>query len=172
MTASRPATRTDASAIAAIRYRSSAAAYRDLLPAERLFPLSVSDWTERVAGLIEEPDHLVVVAVDSDGTVLGFVCAAPSRDHDADDGTAEVQMLYVDPDRWRTGVGGMLLRAATEGLAGRGFTGATLWVLTANRPARCFYENHGWQPDQATKEHGYATEVRYRRSLAARDQPG
>jgi hypothetical protein len=33
-----------------------------------------------------------------------------------------------------------------------GHRSATLWVLTANARARSFYEQRGWQHDQASKE--------------------
>jgi len=55
-------------------------------------------------------------------------------------------------------------------MAGRGFTSAILWVLTANDGARRFYEAGGWQPDGATNMLDFdgtpIEEIRYRLDLA------
>ena len=58
---------------------------------------------------------------------------------------------YVDPECWRRGVGGALLRAAVAELLERGWGEVTLWVFTANDPAQAFYESLGFKPDGATK---------------------
>ena len=47
----------------------------------------------------------------------------------------------------REGVGRMLHAHATAALASRGFSTATLWVLTGNAPARAFYAAMGWSAD-------------------------
>ena len=48
-------------------------------------------------------------------------------------------------------------------------TEATLWVLTGNKRARRFYEQHGWTADGAQKTDWRGDvrldEVRYRRTL-------
>lgn len=66
------------------------------------------------------------VAVDGDA-VVGFAITTPS----------ELHALYVDPDRWGTGVAAAL-HAALD------LTAATLIVLAGNARARRFYEKHGW----------------------------
>jgi hypothetical protein len=61
--------------------------------------------------------------------------------------------------------------AALQGLAGAGFTAATLWVLESNARARRFYEACGWSADGTAKvddSRGFPlSEVRYRRSLSS-----
>jgi GNAT superfamily N-acetyltransferase len=93
----------------------------------------------------------------------------PSRDDDAPSNTGEIAALYVDPDRWRRGIGAALVDAATDAAYARTFRTLTLWVLAANSPARAFYDRMGFAPDGHTKTDsrlGFPLyEVRYRRPL-------
>lgn len=103
------------------------------------------------------------------GTVVGFCSLIPTRDTDAESATGEVAALFVSPDRWRSGVGQALLHACIEAARLRRYRAITLWVMTANVAARCFYEKLGFVLDGASKveERGsYSlTEVRYRLEL-------
>ena len=125
---------------------------------------------ERGFGRHERRDGVLLVAQDT-GTVVGFVDAGPTGDPGDDPGAVgQVYAVYVDPQRWRGGVGGMLMRAAESGLAAAGFDQATLWVRETNARARSFYEAIGWSPDGDTKQSVIAgrvpiTELRYRRRL-------
>ncbi len=103
------------------------------------------------------------------GTVVGFCSLIPTRDTDAEAATGEVAALYVSPERWRSGVGQALLHACIDAARLRRYRAVTLWVMTANVAARCFYEKLGFALDGASRveERGsYAlTEVRYRLDL-------
>ena len=57
--------------------------------------------------------------------------------------------LYVLPERRRGGLGSALLTAGLDELHARGGEVATLWVFTANHPARAFYARFGFVPDGA-----------------------
>jgi ribosomal protein S18 acetylase RimI-like enzyme len=100
--------------------------------------------------------------------LLGFVTFGGSRDDDAE-GLGEVYALYVDPERYRGGVGRMLMADARDRLADAGFTEAILWVLQGNDRARRFYEGEGWVPDGATREENpydiVSNVARFRRKL-------
>jgi ribosomal protein S18 acetylase RimI-like enzyme len=85
------------------------------------------------------------------GAVIGFVTFGPSRDEDAV-GMGEIYALYVDPGRYRGGVGRMLMAHARRRLKGEGFEAAVLWALIGNDRAAGFYEREGWRPDGATRE--------------------
>jgi GNAT superfamily N-acetyltransferase len=102
--------------------------------------------------------------------VVGFVTITPSRDEDAP-AAGEIQALYVDPSRWRGGVGRLLLREACTRLRRRGFEEAILWVLAGNQRGEHFYEAHGWRRDGAARwEQPYDVRsrvIRYRRTLTA-----
>ncbi len=85
----------------------------------------------------------------------------------------EVYAIYVDPRRWRGGLGSELLAAAERALANEGFGQAILWVLEGNDRGRSFYETRGWSPDGALKieEIGgvQVSELRYRKQIGGSD---
>jgi GNAT superfamily N-acetyltransferase len=110
------------------------------------------------------------VLVDGPADVVGLVHVCPSRDEDAGEDVGEVTAIYVSPELWGRGAGRSLMKRATDGLRGAGFTEATLWVLDTNARARQFYESGGWSADGAEKlddRRGFRmVEVRYRRSIS------
>jgi ribosomal protein S18 acetylase RimI-like enzyme len=91
----------------------------------------------------------------------------PARDEDLGPRACEVAAIYVDPSRWRSGVGTSLLHAAVRRLDDGRWDEATLWVLEDNPQARGFYTKHGFTPDGALRRDADEDppEVRLRRSL-------
>jgi ribosomal protein S18 acetylase RimI-like enzyme len=160
MTVRRP-TPDDARPIAELHVRSWRAAYRGLLPDELLDRLSVDEREGKWRELIASSGAAVVVA-ELDGRLAGFCVTAPSGDE------AELTALYVEPERWRTGIGGRLLRAAIDDLRAGGCRALTLWVLPANASAIAFYERFGFEHDGGEKiEEGTGARcVRMRAALA------
>jgi GNAT superfamily N-acetyltransferase len=156
----------DADAIASVHERAWHAAYRHVFPHEALdaFRSDANRWRARLSA--PPPRSAAFVAEDEDG-VTGFLSLGKSRDPG---GAGEVYAIYVDPDRWRSGVGAALMRRAEDELRSFGFPAATLWVLDDNPRARRFYESAGWEVDGATKIDTYlgveVGEVRYARMLA------
>ena len=149
----RRATPDDAAGIARVHVRGWQVGYRGLLADEVLDGLRVDERTSSWRERLTHPDPTgatTSVAVAGD-RVLGFTSAGTSRDDDAPAGTHEVWALYVDPDRWRAGVGRLLADALVEDLAGAGALRVTLWVLSANARARAFYESQGWVVEGATR---------------------
>jgi GNAT superfamily N-acetyltransferase len=109
----------------------------------------------------------LVVAVD-EGAVLGFATAEPT----ASRRVAEVRYVGVDPDRWGSGVGGLVLARMAEELPAAGFHAAQLLVYADNAPARRLYERMGWRPGQhepTLHPRTHKPEVRYHLSLV--EQP-
>lgn len=166
----RRATPLDAHAIAEIHVRAWKVAYHGLIPDELLDGLSVAQreqfWREATAG---GHGAGAIFVADRDGDVAGFCAlATPSRDEDADDGTAAIGAIYVDPSAWRRGVGSLLMAAALAELRAGGWRFVTLWVLAANRQARSFYARFGFEPDGAEMggERSGQREVRLRASVA------
>jgi GNAT superfamily N-acetyltransferase len=91
----------------------------------------------------------------------------PSRDADATPTDCEVAALYVEPDRWRRGIGRALMRAALDKATGDGYESVTLWVFEQNTPGRGFYEAFGFKPDGQTQQKpDRPPEVRLRLTLA------
>ncbi len=164
----RPADPTDAEGIARAHTASWQVAYRGIFPDDYLDGLRWQDRQERWAQVLTGPseDRATLVAVAA-GTVIGLASIGPSRDEDlAGSGIHELYAVYLDPARWRQGVGSMLLRAALE-LAPSTAPAVTLWVLEANVRARQFYQRHGFAPDGGRKQYDGVgppvPELRYRR---------
>ena len=142
-------------------------AYEGLLTPEFLAALSVEsrqDWWERRLNGLEIGAAVLVVADSDAGNAEGFAFLGPCSPTEG-----EVYAIYVDPARWRGGLGATLLAAAEGTLRAAGFSEAVLWVLEGNHRGRSFYESQGWRHDGAFKieEIGgvQVNELRYRREL-------
>lgn len=168
----RPATITDATAIADVHVRSWQAAYRGMMPQDYLDRLEPADRLPRWQRLLADTDRTradVLVAAGDDG-ICGFSSFGPARDADQDpDRVAEVRAIYLAPRSMGHGVGRALMTASVERLAQMGYEQVALWVLDVNERARRFYELAGFRPDGASKldnrDELQLTEVRYRRPL-------
>ena len=79
--------------------------------------------------------------------IIGFCTLVPSRDVDALPHVGEISAIYVNPSRWRQGVGRRLVAAAVSQAQSRRFDRISLWVLCANDGARSFYDSLGFQHD-------------------------
>jgi ribosomal protein S18 acetylase RimI-like enzyme len=196
-TALREARRGEELVVAELHVRSWQEAYRELMPAEFLAGLDPRERAERYrfgAGEAGGPTTVVAVEVDEWGRaggvggdpsltnrevrsgspptpfepMIGFVTYGPSRDEDAR-GLAEIYALYVDPERYRAGVGRLLMAEARLRLGDAGYTEAILWVLQGNTRAAEFYQGEGWRRDGASREenpYGIRSKVdRFRRGL-------
>jgi GNAT superfamily N-acetyltransferase len=157
----------DSKRLAEIHVTSWQKAYDGLLPAEFLRALSVDsrhEWWSRRLNALENGGAVLIVAESEVGSPEGFAFLGPCS---ATEG--EVYAIYVDPGRWRAGLGSELLAAAELTLREGGFEQAVLWVLEGNRRGRAFYETQGWKQDGALKieEIGgvQVTELRYRKDL-------
>ncbi len=85
-----------------------------------------------------EPDHLQHVLVAEDATgIVGFVTLLPPED-----GVAEIEDLFVDPDFWRRGVATSLMGAAEERALAQG---AYALHVVSGESARPFYESCGFE---------------------------
>ena len=130
------------------------------------YPFAGAEVARALGELLRDPAHLVLVA-EEDGRVVGFASSGATRDDGEPPRTGELYTIYVLPERWGTGSGRDLMRAAVGRLRGRGFERALLWVLEDNPRARRFYERAGWAADGARKaEERFgvrAPEVRYRK---------
>lgn len=166
----RPASLTDAPALARVHIASWRSAYRGLMPAALLEGLSeaafTSNWQQRLAQM---PRSTVLALADEQ--VVGLAAAGPSRDPDAvPERTGELYALYVHPESWNMGVGQRLWSEARNLLVGERFTEVTLWVLVGNRRARTFYQAVGFVQEpgaikNVAREGFVLPEVRYRMLL-------
>jgi RimJ/RimL family protein N-acetyltransferase len=145
----------DISAIAGIHVRSWQAAYRGILPDELLDSLSVAEreasWRELLS---DSDDRWLTLVAERAGHLAGFCSVAtPGRDVDADESTAEIGALYVDPAHWRQGIGSAILLAALDELDKRGWHQMILWVLPENRAALAFYAKFGFEVEGGVEKH-------------------
>ena len=76
-----------------------------------------------------------VVVAEIDGRIAGFAVVLD------DEGTAELDGLFVEPELWRQGVGSALLEEAVHQARSRGLS---LMTVVANPGARDFYERCGF----------------------------
>src|SRR4051794_15257996 len=149
----RTATVEDAAAVEAVRLRGWQAAYRGIVPDSYLD--GMEEQPERRAAVIVAPSGVTTLVAEDEGAVVGMAVFGPARDGED---AVELYALYVEPGRWRAGVGTSLL-AACEGVS-------VLWVLEDNTRARAFYGRHGFVADGASQVldlGGPVTEVRMRR---------
>jgi ribosomal protein S18 acetylase RimI-like enzyme len=159
----------DARGVAAIHVRSWQAAYRGLVPESFLRSLSIEHREATWRELLENRTSDVWVAGE-EGGMLGWICVGKSRDPDVDATTAELWAIYVDPNRWRRGVGHALWSRAAEHLRASEFSRVTVWVLKENAEALRFYGSIGFVADpghEKTIELGGAelVEIRLRRDV-------
>lgn len=142
----------DASAMGRVMVDSFLSAHRGQMP-DAAWQQRADEWTPEVSArgwaraLTAQAEgnaarDVVLVAEDEAG-VLSALVSGTAADDDPSGSTAEIGALYVLPDRRGQGIGGSLLRAAAGELADRGFSSLQLDVLTANLPARAFYEAMG-----------------------------
>ena len=130
------------------------AAHRGQVP-EAAWQQRVAEWTPGVSAAAwartlaeqaeshDRPDVLLVADDDVHG-VVGLVLATVPGDDPSGD-LAEVGALYVLPGHQGRGVGRLLLREAAAVLRSRGSRRLRIGVLSANLPARGFYEAMGGQ---------------------------
>ncbi|MFM1966525.1 MAG: hypothetical protein RL134_2250 [Actinomycetota bacterium] len=109
----------------------------------------VRQWTEALTS-----GRTTLIAEDSHGVVLGFLCFGPSRDEDRQ-GEVEIHTLYVHPSRWRQGVGSALMDQVPD-------PGGpiSLWTSEGSAQARGFYARHGFEPDGATEAGHHVPQIR------------
>jgi GNAT superfamily N-acetyltransferase len=139
-----------------VHVRTWQAAYREVLPADRLDALTVGQRVPLWERLLANPDQSTFVEDAGEG-VVAFVNVGPSRERDAG---GELYAIYALPETWGTGVSHELMAAALDALRAAGHASAVLWVLEHNPRARRFYEREGWTLDGARKvEQFLATDV-------------
>jgi ribosomal protein S18 acetylase RimI-like enzyme len=101
-------------------------------------------WAQMLRDPAANRDARVYVA-DRNGAMIGFAaCGAQADAALAAAGfDGEIGAIYLRKAAQRRGIGRLLMSKAAADLQGRGFTGASLWVLQGNLPARRFYEQLG-----------------------------
>jgi ribosomal protein S18 acetylase RimI-like enzyme len=162
----------DARAIAEVHVASWQAAYRGILPAEKLDNLSIENRHRQwglILGTAEGTRRNLVCEIED--RVVAFSSFGPNRDPDCEQTkVAELWALYALKEHWGSGCGRALWLKTMQSVRDELMNEIiTLWVLTDNHRARRFYEKAGFRPDGATKDimllGATLGETRYRRAL-------
>lgn len=147
----RPETTDDVEAVAAVHVRAWRVGYAGIMPPDVLAALDPAAFAHRRRDRRAAGGPFTTLVADLDGAVVGFTTVGPYRNgqnsEDLDPAYGEILAIYVEPARWRTGVGSALLARGCAELTARGFAEARLWVLDDNARARRFYERAGLLPD-------------------------
>jgi ribosomal protein S18 acetylase RimI-like enzyme len=148
----RPAGLADVDAIARVHVQAWHESYGGLVPPAALDARTVEQRMAQWRHTLGDPERPTYVCLaENHGTICGFASGGKilwtglSTD-------SEVSSLYLLEAVKRRGAGRALFGRLLAALAGRGFTSAGLWVLTANAPARRFYEAMGGRTGQTRME--------------------
>lgn len=115
----------------------------------------MSGWRHDVSTGLRSPvaDSFTRIA-ELEGGVVGYCyVAAPGRDEPAGSRVAEVAAIYVDPKRWRQGIGRALMESVVEEAGRAGYEEITLWTFEQNAQARAFYDRLGWKRNGERRPH-------------------
>ena len=106
---------------------------------------SESEFRERIADLIDDPDTDYLVATDSDGACLGFVQQRYRRSIWSASEEANLEELFVTRRARRLGLGAKLVEMAIERARSRGCDVVTLDTNERNLGAIAFYKRLGFR---------------------------
>lgn len=166
----REMTLADCDRVAEIRIGGWQTAYRGLIPQPFLDALSAAEDAERRRARFGQGDAGVVnLVAERDGELLGWACHGPYRDGELRTKDAELYAIYVDPERFGSGIGQGLLQESLRRCTAAGHKRMSLWVIKDNTRARGFYERAGFHADGAEEPFEMdgvpVPEVRYTREL-------
>jgi GNAT superfamily N-acetyltransferase len=154
----RPATVTDARALAELEVRAWRWAYVDIVAEPEMITVE-----EREAHWSSDGALDGAFVAEVEGRVVGVVKLGPDAD---DPSVGRLCGLDVEPAAQGAGVGATLYEHAVTTLRDAGFSEAVVWLFADNGHARGFYERRGWSADGASGTTAEAPELRYRQTLA------
>ena len=146
----KPATLRDAKAIAEIHVLAWQHAYKGLVADDDLNALSVEKRLDMWREAIEFAEPQVLVALDADKQVVGFIGFDRSRDPKTKATTGEIWAHYVHPTAVGTGAGLALWDAARDACEDEGFNEVTAWVFVRNERGLSFYDTAGFKREMKT----------------------
>lgn len=148
----RPARQDDLSDIARVHRRAFVAANSERIPgvvnAEFTDAAFLARWQARWQ---KQQEYILVAEVS--GTVVGLLTVQVN----ASLPSAELTLLYVDPDHWHTGVGHELINALVTYCTDQHIKELIIWTATHSQQARAFYESSGAKltgNTQCLRKHG------------------
>lgn len=88
--------------------------------------------------------------------VVGSVYVTPS---DGREGTAQLRMLYVEPEARGLGIGGMLVNQAVSFARENGYRRMRLWTQSVLTAARKIYAAHGFAMVESNPHHSFGKDL-------------
>ena len=145
-----PAAPGDAGALGQVHVQAWRETYPGMLPQPYLDGMSAAAHARRFWRQLVRPTGREVLLAAEDGRgLVGYAAGAVAAD-----ATAEIQTLYLIRRAQGVGLGRRLMTDATRVLKAQGATSLVIWVLTANAPARQFYERLGGRIVRQKEEPG------------------
>ena len=115
-------------------------------------------WKRQLSGRLDSPVSVVLVAPESDGTLLGFLAAQTKRlpPHLAADRpkVGFISELFVRPGARRRGIGRSLVETAFDWFTRADVGSIELHVLVGNDSGRRFWEELGFVPELVQMRRG------------------
>jgi ribosomal protein S18 acetylase RimI-like enzyme len=126
--------------------------YDGVLPENAVETMLETHYAPEVLSEIRRSDAERLFVAADEGDVVGYAASGGS------DAAVEGEIsIYVDPDRWGSGIGERLLDRAVEDLSERGVDRVEESVLAENEVGRAFYEKHFERTDEREIEIGGET---------------
>lgn len=141
-TGCRPARPGDAEPIARLHVASWREAYAGIVPPEILARVDEADRIARWRDYLEAPGYPTFLA-EVDGEAAGFIRSGPVAEPVVRGADGHIFALYILKRHHRRGVGRRLLGLVARSWLGQGARALSVGVLSANQPARAFYESMG-----------------------------
>jgi ribosomal protein S18 acetylase RimI-like enzyme len=147
----RIATSADAEAIAQVHIQAWRVAYRGIVPDAFLDNLLLADHAQQWEKNLNSTASKTLV-FEIEDQVQGWVCFGNGRDK-GEDAALEIYALYINPHRWRSGIGRQLVEAVKQHDSR---TNIYLWVLESNSSAQHFYDSMAFINSGDTKTISWA----------------
>jgi N-acetylglutamate synthase-like GNAT family acetyltransferase len=144
----RKAVLADAEPIARLHVASWRAAYGDFMPPKQMAWISEVRETRRANDLIRNPETPYLVAEDDDA-IVGFLVYGPPGDDCDPRSTRQIYTFFVDPQRYRRGIGTQLLTAMEAEIS---VPEITVWVMTQGVHGPRFFARSGFEREHQTEK--------------------
>jgi GNAT superfamily N-acetyltransferase len=121
--------------------------------ARRGVPAS-SERIEQVRSMLHAADSWFFVALSRDMPVGMAACLPYREDSGAGDlvsGWCYLDLVFVVPERWGEGIGGVLIDTVARDARGRGYKRMLLWTHDDNDRAQRLYASRGFQRTGVTR---------------------
>jgi ribosomal protein S18 acetylase RimI-like enzyme len=132
----------EAEAFAALHVLCWREAYPTYLPPELMATFSTEKRLPMWQAALVNPERFILGAY-ADDVAVGFVMSGATDEKHIPEQDGHLRALYIAASQHRRGIGRHLAFAAAQHWVGEGGSTLTIGVLTANKPARAFYERLG-----------------------------